>query len=64
VFLCLLLGAGSYFGAMPEPMTSVEQARVALKPPSALRNAASSWQFVVSTTGVAVLPVVVVSVMH
>ncbi|KAK0640918.1 hypothetical protein B0T16DRAFT_204308 [Cercophora newfieldiana] len=58
--LCLLLIAGAYFDGMPTPITSVEHVVHEEKAPSVLLNAASSWQFVLSTVGVALLPIAMV----
>jgi len=62
-FMVLLLILANYFGMMPTAVTSVEEARKIMATPGpgwGVWDAAWSWQFVVSTLGVALLPVAVV----
>ena len=62
--LSLVLIAGAFFDGMPEPVTAVEQAIVPENPSSALWNVSSSWQFVSSTIGVALLPIAMVQLVE
>lgn len=60
VLLVLLLILANYFGMMPTAVTSVEEARKIMATPGpgwGVWDAAWSWQFVVSTLGVALMPV-------